>query len=299
MRVRLGTRVALEHCADEPGQTRIMGSPVHDPTRPTQEPASAPPVQPSVTTELGVQVYVWARIQLHSLLGPSASSVPLQTWVRLVLDPVSGVPVSRTPESTAHAVALRTQPPKTLHDEVTLGPLAVPRWQAPSSVHQPQAGLLVQAPHDPTAAQLAGHAPQSLEQLEQVSAPLQVPSPQTGAHAPQSREQVEQLSVLAQAPSPQTAGQAPQSVGQVVQFSVLAQVRSPQVGEQAPQSVGQVMQFSAPLQRASPHIGGVPTSTGWPRSVGGTPTSTGGTPRSTGTLPLSVGVTPSSVGATG
>jgi hypothetical protein len=106
-----------------------------------------------------------------------------------------------------------------LHVEVTLGPLLVPAWQAPSKVHHPHAGLLVQAPHDPRDPQSAGHAPQSAAQLEQVSAPLQVPSPQTGAQAPQSREQVVQVSVPLHAPSPQTGAQVPQSEGQVVQFS--------------------------------------------------------------------------------
>jgi hypothetical protein len=43
---------------------------------------------------------------------------------------------------------------------------------------------------------------------------------QDGLHAPQSAEQVVQLSLAWQVPSPQTAGQAPQSAGQVLQLSL-------------------------------------------------------------------------------
>jgi len=75
------------------------------------------------------------------------------------------------------------------------------------------------------------HFPQSLEQVLQVSSPLQVPSPHTGG-----------------------GGQTPQSEGQVVQFSSPLQLPSPQTGGggHIPQSEGQVTQVSSPLQLSSP-----------------------------------------------
>jgi hypothetical protein len=211
--------------------------------------------------------------------------------------PLSTTPESRTPESGAVQLdAERTQPPKMLHSEVPVGPEALPAWQAPSTGHQPQAGLVVHAAQEPMAAQFAGQGPQSAGQLVQVSLPLQAPSPQRGGHSVQSRLQVAQVSVPLQAPSPQTAGQGPQSVGQLVQVSPLPQVPSPQVAAQGPQSSRQVMQVSVPLQRASPQAGGGPLSTTKPVSTGALPVSTGSNPVSTGGNPRS-GATVVSSGA--
>ena len=75
---------------------------------------------------------------------------------------------------------------------------------------------------------IVSHAPQSGEQLVQVSAPLHVPSPQRAAHAPQSSEQVAQVSVPLHIPSPhRTDAHAPQSALQDEHVSVPLHVPSP------------------------------------------------------------------------
>jgi hypothetical protein len=86
---------------------------------------------------------------------------------------------------------------------------------------------------------LAGHLPQSLAQVLQVSwaSPSQLPLPHSPGHRPQSLAQVLQLSPPAswQMPSPHLAWQVPQSISQVLQFSPAFASQMPSEHTAAPQ----------------------------------------------------------------
>src|SRR4051794_18566701 len=90
---------------------------------------------------------------------------------------------------------------------------------------EPQEASVVQGPEYG-----AGHAPQSLAQVEQFSVPLQLPSPHDGGHTLQSLAQFEQVSVPSQTASPHTTGHAPQSSAQLRHVSPSSQVSSPHAG---------------------------------------------------------------------
>ncbi len=131
-----GIRPALLHSV-EPAHTRIIGSPEQLPRRPPQvKPAStmAPPVQPTVMVEEGVQVYRVARRQPHSAWRPSLLPEVGQARVMPLPEPASVTPASVPPPPQ-----VRVQPPKTgMQSLALLGPLALPAAQVPKVPHQPQ-----------------------------------------------------------------------------------------------------------------------------------------------------------------
>jgi hypothetical protein len=86
-----------------------------------------------------------------------------------------------------------------------------PSWAVPAGTQWPLPDVVVGTHIEPTAQPQEGNTAHSV--------PGSIPA-QDGMHAPQSAEQVLQLSLAWQVPSPQTAGQAPQSAGQVLQLSL-------------------------------------------------------------------------------
>jgi hypothetical protein len=103
----------------------------------------------------------------------------------------------------------------------------------------------------------AGHGPQSLGQLWQVSVGPHLASPQTSGHGPQSAGHVLQVSPIAAMhwPSPQV-GQGPQSLAHDWQVSVGPHLASPQTSGHWPQSSGHLVQFSVGPQTPSGHLSG-------------------------------------------